>query len=83
MFMKKQLNQKLFHTWRESVGGEKPAALLIKEKLKCSLSKAEKIAGGRYDSLPPCLEMMALSELMSKPMDALIRTVGKTVTKAS
>jgi hypothetical protein len=80
----RQLDRAEMHNWRESVGGLKAAARLISEKLECSESKAEKLASGRYPSLPTPTEQMALAALMKRPRDVLFPfVVAKGRAKAS
>lgn len=71
VLMKRQLNGKEMREWTESVGGIETAADLIKERLKCSRSKAEKLASCRYPSVPPPLEQEALAQLMARPHEAV------------
>lgn len=71
MRMKRRFNRKEMDTWREAVGGLEVATELIMEKLKCSRSKAEKLASCRYPSIPPPLEQEALAELMVRPLEAV------------
>jgi hypothetical protein len=50
--------------WLESVGGLTKATLLIRDTLDCGLSKAEKIAAGRYPSELSPEEVKKLNELI-------------------
>lgn len=78
--MKRYLEDKEMRAWVESVDGLVAAASLIKDRLGCSQSKADKIAGCRYPSTPQPLEQMAIAELMGRPRDAvypLIKTKSK------
>lgn len=52
--------------WIESVGGLTEATLLVRDILKCGLSKAEKVARGRYPSALSEAERKALAELMKR-----------------
>lgn len=69
--MKRRLAIKEMHDWVIDMGGPKEAAKLIKEKLECSKSKAEKIAGCRYPSMITPAEQVALSGLAHKSRDTL------------
>lgn len=81
--MKRRIDYKEMLLWRESAGGIKEAARLISEKLECSLSKAEKIAGCRYPSVPTPTEQMALASLMQRPRDVVFPFACKRVDRAS
>jgi hypothetical protein len=70
-------------SWRESVGGIAKAAILISEKLECSLSKAEKLASGRYDREISASEERELSSLTGIDREALFRVANKSGAKAS
>lgn len=84
MRLKRQLDQMEMTIWRESVGGLKEATRLISEKLECSESKADKLASGRYPSLPTPMEQMALAALMKRTRDAVFPLVtAKGRAKAS
>jgi hypothetical protein len=84
MRMKRQLNRLEMTLWREQVGGPDEAAMLIKAALDCSLSKAEKLATGRYPSLPTASEQSALASLMNRPRDTLFPQIDKAKrTRAS
>lgn len=63
-------------SWVTSVGGVRKATWLIGETLECSLSKAEKIASGRYPSLPTLAEQVALATLMQRQRDVLFPLVA-------
>lgn len=67
LHMKVTLNTKAMFSWSDDVGGEETAARLIMDRLRCSRSKAEKLASGRYPSSVSFLEQQALAELMAKP----------------
>lgn len=71
MRQRRQIDRGEMKAWRESVGGLKEATRLIAEKLECSESKADKIASGRYPSLPTPTEQMALAALMMRPRDVI------------
>lgn len=73
--MKRYLDQGEIEGWRASVGGIREATRLISEKLECSRSKAEKLAAGRYPSLPTPTEQMALADLMHRSRDVLFPLV--------
>lgn len=73
---RRHLSKDEFKAWRESVGGLARATLLVKEKLECSDSKAEKIASGRYISVPTPTEQMALAALMQRPRDVIFPLVA-------
>lgn len=69
--------------WAERVGGLKKATQLIKAKLECSKSKAEKLAAGRYPSLPTPLEQRALASLMKCKRSDLFPVVEAVEEEAS
>jgi hypothetical protein len=69
--MKRRLNGQRLAVWVQQVGGVKEASLLIVQKLECSISKAEKIASGRYLSLPTPSEQKDLADLLSTSRDVL------------
>lgn len=75
--MKRRLAVTEMHDWVMSVGGLREASRLVKEKLECSESKADKIVGCRYPSVPQPLEQIALASLLGRPRDVLYPTVGK------
>jgi hypothetical protein len=81
--MKKRLNKPLMVEWKKKVGCPKEAAKRIQECLRCSPSKAEKLADGRYPSRLSPLELDALAALLEKPVDVLYLTVGKPRARAS
>lgn len=58
------LNPEILNKWIEKVGGVKFATDLIQGKLKCSRSKAEKIAGNRYPSKVTYAEQKELAVLL-------------------
>lgn len=58
------LNKVVLAQWVDKVGGLKSATLLVEDKLKCSYSKAEKIAGGRYPSKLTFAEQKELASLL-------------------
>jgi hypothetical protein len=62
--MKRRLNREVVLSWKESVGGHSEATRLVIDRLKCSTSKADKVASGHYPSIPSALERQALSDLM-------------------
>lgn len=64
MLMKSKLNRALVIEWKERVGGLSHATEIIMSRLGCSVSKADKIASGRYPSVPTQLERRALAKLM-------------------
>ncbi len=61
--VRKELNTRLLSEWVESEGGLTIATSRISGALKCSISKAEKIAAGRYPSHLSGLEQTALAKL--------------------
>jgi hypothetical protein len=81
--MQRQLALKELASWRDRVGGLREAIRLIGEKLECSKSKAEKLAAGRYPSLPTPTEQMALAELMNKTRDELFPFCASKKRRAS
>lgn len=76
-------NRLEFLSWKENVGGLDEAADLIKGRLKCSYSKAAKLATGRYPSTLNASEMQALSELIGRPVDTLFKMPAKRDRAAS
>ena len=86
MKVQRRIDTNEFGNWVRSVGGSIKATRLIEQKLECSESKAEKLAGGRYPSLPTPTEQMALAALMQRPRDVLFPLVaakGKRAQAAS
>lgn len=69
--MKRELDAKEMANWKDGVGGWTEATRLIRDKLGCSDSKAEKIVSGSYPSLPSQLEQIAIAEVMGRPRDAI------------
>lgn len=64
-------------------GGEANAADKIRRALECSPSKAEKIVGCRYPSLPPPTEQVVMAQVMGLTRDVLYPVIGKSRAKAS
>jgi hypothetical protein len=62
--MKRRINRAAVIEWRERVGGQAEALKLVMDCLKCSPSKADKVASGHYPSVPSALERKALCQLM-------------------
>lgn len=83
VYMRLKLNRALVLMWKESVGGLDPATVMIKKCLSCSLSKADKIAAGRYPSTPTPLERKALAKLMKVEETELFVPVEGTKSRAS
>jgi hypothetical protein len=81
--MKRRLNKALMVAWKWQVGGPKEAAERIEKCLRCSPSKAEKLADGRYPSELSPLEADALAAMIEVSVDDLYLVVGKTRDKAS
>lgn len=81
--MKRRLDKTEMNNWVASVGGTVAAAKLVEKKLECCDSKAQKIVGCRYPSVPPPLEQIALASLLGRPRDVLFPTVAKPRAKAS
>lgn len=69
--MKRRLDKQLMTEWVKSVGSPTKASEIVKQKLKCSKSKADKIVGCRYPSVPQPLEQMALADLLGTTSDLL------------
>jgi hypothetical protein len=67
----KQTNNELFKVWSTSVGGAPEATFLIMKATGMSASTAEKLANGRYPSVPSKLIQKALSRLTGFPVDDL------------
>ena len=63
------------------MGGIREATILIMSALKCGASKAEKLASGRYQSVPQPLELDALLELTKFELDELFPIVSKAKGK--
>lgn len=61
--MKQVTNANLFKVWSGKVGGPTKATLLIMNSTGLSASTAEKLANGRYPSVPSYLAQKALAEL--------------------
>jgi hypothetical protein len=81
--MKLGLNRQLVDQWRTDAQLElSEATEEIKKCLGCSDSKAEKIASGRYPSLPTPLERKALAGLMNLEESQLF-SVGAGKSRAS
>lgn len=76
MKCERHLDAKEMTTWTASVGGFAKAAQLIKERLECSISKAEKLAAGAYDRLPTASEQKELADLTNRSRDQLFPRVG-------
>jgi hypothetical protein len=77
------LNKDVLNNWIGKVGGMKSAAKLIESKLKCSDSKAEKIAGGRYPSRLTHAEQKELALLLKCAVSKLFPVVSATEEVAS
>lgn len=77
LHMKRRLNRLEMNQWREQVGGLDEASLLIKGTLDCSLSKAQKLASGRYPSEISASEQSALAALLKRPRDVLFPETEK------
>ena len=78
VLMKHYLDEQAMRVWVKSVGGPVPAAEKIRSALGCSRSKAEKIAGCRYPSIPQPLERAAIAALIGKPQDLIYPLKGKS-----
>jgi hypothetical protein len=65
--MKRYLDNEILEKWVLSVGGKTSAKKLIQSKIGCSESKAEKIAGGRYENGISAMEQAALAKLTAIP----------------
>lgn len=81
--MERTINKQLVNEWVENVGGISQAAVLIKELLECSKSKAEKIAGLRYPSDLTAAEQKLLARLWKVQRDDAFKPVGAGKSKAS
>jgi hypothetical protein len=81
--MKRKIDSNEIAKWRESVGGLSIATRLIMQELSCSPSKAEKIASGKYPSVPSTLEQLALAALLKKSRDVVFPVIGKSRARAS
>lgn len=62
--MKRRLCKEVVQRWNADVGGLAEATDKVRACLKCSPSKAEKIASGHYPSTPSALERIALANLI-------------------
>jgi len=69
--------------WKWKVGGPQLAAERIRNCLRCSESKAQKIADGRYPSELNPLELDALVAELETTADVLYPMVGKPRSRAS
>lgn len=74
--MRLMLDKKEIEKFVSAVGSLATATDLIKDNLKCSESKAEKIAAGRYPSRLSPLEQIALAMLLERPVEKLFRAVS-------
>lgn len=74
--MKRKFNYKSFENWVLSVGGVHQATALIIQKTGLAPSTAEKMAAGRYQSIPNLLVQKALAELSKVDHEDLFPLVG-------
>jgi hypothetical protein len=81
MKSERYLDSKEMTAWTASVGGFKKAAQLIKERLECSRSKAEKLAAGSYNRLPSASEQKELADLVNRSRDQLFPRVSARVRR--
>lgn len=81
--MKRQLNKRLMTEWVKSKGGREPATRLVMDSLECSRSKADKIVGCSYPSVPQPLEQKALADLLRTTRDFLYPEVGRPRARAA
>jgi hypothetical protein len=75
MHMRREIDLNKLMLWVEREGGIKPAALEISQKLECSISKAEKLAAGRYPSRLMPSEQIVMSKLLKVTRDELFPLV--------
>lgn len=80
--MKRDLARQTIRSWTEKIGRKK-AIGMISGTLECSASKAEKLADGRYPSVPTPLEQKALAKLTRIKRDDLFPVVTATEERAS
>lgn len=82
MYQKVDLN--LTEDFHEAAGGKTNATLLIMKELNCSLSKAGKLAAGRYPSKISASEFDRLIALMKRtirgPLSPRQRASGKSAS---
>lgn len=71
MDQKRILNITEIAGWTDDVGGLAVATRMISERLRCSISKAEKLAAGRYRSGLSFMEQEALVDLTRRHSDRL------------
>lgn len=81
--MKAKLNKALMLDFKKRAGGRDEAVEQIKACLGCSISKAMKLADGRYPSQLSQLERAALASLLETDVDVLYRAVGRPRAEAS
>lgn len=81
--MKRHLNKRLMADWAKSTGSLEKASDIVREKLQCSRSKADKIVGCRYPSVPQPLEQVALASLLGTTRDVLYPEAGRPRTRAA
>lgn len=74
--MQRVIETKLIAEWVKTVGGISKAAGLIQTKLECSKSKAEKLAGNRYPSVPSPSEQKLLAALLKQKRDRIFPLAG-------
>lgn len=74
--MKRKNYAGINESWIKAVGGSEAATALIIKTLKCSRSKAEKLAGRRYPSRIKPLEEEALNNLTKEHMP-IVETSGR------
>lgn len=70
--MKQIVNSKVIRKWSEGMGLQ-IAIILIKQKLRCSRSKAQKLAAGRYLSGLSELEQEVLVKVTKIKMEDLFQ----------
>ena len=74
--MRLNLDKKEMKVFVNESGGLIAATSRIKDQLKCSQSKAEKIAAGRYPSRLSELEQIALAQLLRRPLKAVFQSAS-------
>jgi len=81
--MKRTLNIDLIKDWTKSVGGLSRATGILLQQTQWSLSKAEKVAAGRYYFLHKLEDRKLLSKITGLNFNVLFPVEPKRSKKAS
>lgn len=81
--MKRRLAIAEVKHWAMGFDSKEEAIDQVRQALQCSWSKADKIVGCRYPSVPVPLEQEALASLLGVPRDTLYPVVGKPRVKTA